>query len=603
MRSRKVLLLEPNYLNKYPPMGLMKLATYFRERGDDVRFFKGDLKDYAAKLLCEEFFHEVQCVPLAKYESKIFQFIKTGQFIHLESIPDFIFSKKDALLRTFRQRYVTEDFPPFDIICITTLFTFYWKKTINTINESKKFLKPKGRILVGGIASSLLPEKIRESTEISPICGQLNKKGIIDKDTETIIDELSLDYSILEEIDYKYPAKDSYFAYMTRGCPNRCAFCAVPQLEKKYRDYVPLKSQIEKATALFGEQKDLLLLDNNVLASKRFNRIIDEIKACGFQKGAKYTPPNEYDVAMKHLRAKKKENRNVRVYTHKMIALYDKIAEILPEEEQAEFYLEREKNNLLYPLYAEPKAVIAFDAMARPLYEKHFIRSARSRYIDFNQGIDARLVTEEKMKKLSELNIRPLRIAFDHLSMRKTYIKAVRLAAKYGIRNLSNYLLYNYNDTPDDLYGRMKINIDLCDELGIAIYSFPMKYHPINDSKYFDNRDYIGKHWNRKFIRAVQSVLNSTKGKIGRSKSFFEEAFGSDLEGFHQILWMPEAFIIHRFRYKENETRKWWKQFNALDDEQSKLAQKIIAVNDFSSIDEIKDKQVRSVLGFYKKTR
>ena len=286
-----------------------------------------------------------------------------------------------------------------------------------------------------------------------------------------------------------------------------------------------------------------------------------------------------------------------------MIELYDKIAEKLPEEEQAEFYLEREKNNLLYSVYAEPKAVIAFDAMARPLYEKYFIRSARSRYIDFNQGIDARLVTEEKMKKLSELNIRPLRIAFDHLSMRNTYIKAVRLAAKYGIRNLSNYLLYNYNDTPDDLYGRMKINIDLCDELGIAIYSFPMKYHPINDPKYFDNRDYIGKHWNRKFIRSVQAVLNSTKGKIGRGKAFFEEAFGSDLEGFHQILWMPEAFIIHRFKYKENETRKWWKQFNALDDEQSTLAKEIIAANDFSSIDEIKDKQVRSVLGFYKKTR
>ena len=52
---RKVLLLEPNYRNKYPPMGLMKLATYFRQRGDDVRFFKGDLKIFATQLLHEEF--------------------------------------------------------------------------------------------------------------------------------------------------------------------------------------------------------------------------------------------------------------------------------------------------------------------------------------------------------------------------------------------------------------------------------------------------------------------------------------------------------------------------------------------------------------------
>ena len=40
--SRRVLLLEPNYKNKFPPIGLMKLATYFRMRGDDVIFYKGD---------------------------------------------------------------------------------------------------------------------------------------------------------------------------------------------------------------------------------------------------------------------------------------------------------------------------------------------------------------------------------------------------------------------------------------------------------------------------------------------------------------------------------------------------------------------------------
>ena len=42
--NRKVLLIEPNYNNKYPPMGLMKLATYYRTVGDDVRFYKGDMR-------------------------------------------------------------------------------------------------------------------------------------------------------------------------------------------------------------------------------------------------------------------------------------------------------------------------------------------------------------------------------------------------------------------------------------------------------------------------------------------------------------------------------------------------------------------------------
>ena len=44
--NRNILLLEPNYKNKFPPIGLMKLATYFRLRGDNVVFYKGDLKEF-----------------------------------------------------------------------------------------------------------------------------------------------------------------------------------------------------------------------------------------------------------------------------------------------------------------------------------------------------------------------------------------------------------------------------------------------------------------------------------------------------------------------------------------------------------------------------
>lgn len=48
-------------------MGLMKLATYYHNRGDDVLFFKGDLKVFAAKLLCEEFLLEVKDHKLGKH--------------------------------------------------------------------------------------------------------------------------------------------------------------------------------------------------------------------------------------------------------------------------------------------------------------------------------------------------------------------------------------------------------------------------------------------------------------------------------------------------------------------------------------------------------
>ncbi|MDP2107117.1 MAG: hypothetical protein Q8J76_14065, partial [Desulfobulbaceae bacterium] len=271
----------------------------------------------------------------------------------------------------------------------------------------------------------------------------------------------------------------------------------------------------------------------------------------------------------------------------------------LPEAEQADFYLEREKLNLLYAEVANPDAIIEFDEKARPLYEKRFKCTKRMRIIDFNQGVDARLVTEKKMKKLAEVNIRPLRIAFDHYSMKDIYETAIRTAAKYGITDLSNYLLYNFEDNPDDLYYRMKLNVDLCDELGVKIYSFPMKYHPIDDPEYFQNRDYIGKHWKRKFIRSVQAVLNSTKGKIGRGKSFFEEAFGENIEGFHKILWMPEAFIIHRFKYKDNLTAEWWEKFDSLEEVQLNRLKEIVAVNLFNENTATGDPAIDEVLVYY----
>ena len=618
---KKILLIEPNYQNKYPPMGLMKLATYYRERGDDVRFFKGDLKDFASMLLCEEYMQEVNDINLAQYWSKLYQFIRSNKKSLIESIGNFENSENAEILKIYRKKYAAEDYPRFDIICISTLFTFHWKMTIDTINNAKAFLADKGNIFVGGIASSLLPNNFYNETGIRPIVGLLNKSGLLNNDN-IIIDKLPLDYSILEEIDYKYPTSDAYFAYTTRGCPNHCPFCAVPKLEPKYNGYLGIKTHLKRTEQFFGAKKDLLLMDNNVFASKHFNKIIDEIKKCGFGKGSTFIPPSEYEIAINNITALKKENRNIRAYTKKIINIYDNITERLPTEtERGNFYNARKEAGLLYPIYATKKAIVDFDSTARPLYEKYFKFGERTRYIDFNQGLDVRLITKEKMKKLSEINIRPLRIAFDQYTpkMVSLYKNAIELAAKYKLTDLSNYLLYNYNDKPEHLYERLRINIDLCEELGVNIYSFPMKYHPVDDPQYFHNRDYIGKYWNRKFIRTIQAVLNSTKGKIGRGKSFFEEAFGRNLDEFQKILWMPETFIIYRRKYdkklrerlkerytehyedENNLTSEWWKKFNALDEKRLAKLKEIVSQNRFSDEDCIvEDKKIRDLLNYYK---
>ena len=175
------------------------------------------------------------------------------------------------------------------------------------------------------------------------------------------------------------------------------------------------------------------------------------------------------------------------------------------------------------------------------------------------------------MKKMFEIPVRPVRIAFDHWKLHDIYEKSIRIAVKEGHTQLSNYVLYNFEDKPIELYWRLKLNVDLCEELGVSIYSFPMKYHPIEDPEYFSNRDYIGKYWNRKFIRTIQAILNSTKGKVGKGKDFFEKAFGkNDLE-FEKLLIMPEAMIIYRFYFEEKGlTDAWWNSYCSLSEQQKR---------------------------------
>lgn len=618
--SRKILLIEPDYKNKYPPLNLMKISRYFRQEcGDDVRFFKGDLKKFAAQLLLEEFFYSSASnvslfQPLenansvevfARYSEDLLNFVKVGKFSYLDSIPNFRGTVWEEKLLNLRRRFQKKDFPKFDIICVATLFTFFWQKTVDTINFVKNFLATDGYLYVGGVAATLVTDELQCEVGDDVIIhkGLLDKPTNLGKNDDVIIDNLPPDYSILEEIDYKYPADNAYFGYTTRGCIRRCEFCAVHMLEPEYKNYVDICEQLKRAEEQFGTKQYLMLMDNNVLASPDFEQIIDDIKNCGFAKGETYIPSSDYDIAIKNLRT----GYNDRAYIKKMLKLYDELDKHLPEETAGEFYSLREEKNLLYLVGATKEKIFEIDDCVRQLFEKYFRHTKRMHYVDFNQGLDARLIVkyEEKVARLAEINIRPLRIAFDHYEQRDIYEKAVRMAARYGIKDMSNYVLYNFRDTPDDLYHRLKLNIDLCEELNISIYSFPMKYHPIRDPKYFRNRDYLGKHWNKKFIRAIQAIINATKGKIGRGREFFEEAFGKNIDEFYDLLWMPETMLIYRMKYKDNLAKEWRMIFHALNEDELVEAKKIIALNKFSNdgIFRTKSENVHEILKFYQIAR
>lgn len=507
----RVLLVEPNYKNKYPPMGLMKISTYHKMLGDEVHFVKG-------------------------FDMKV-------------------------------------DEEVWDRIYVTTLFTFDFDIAVQTINHYKMLVNDISDLYVGGIMASLMPDKIVATTGIDRshiLTGLFTDTSVVGDDNNINVDELPLDYDILEQIDYKYPAGDNYFAYTTRGCPNHCSFCAVPILEPNFRITNNIIDQIKTIDEKYGPKQHLLLLDNNVLNAVDLKGLVDDLCTAGFGRGAKYVDPGAYNIVMMRY----KNGDRAEFLDKKMAAYLESFKKRIKSAEMLETFLQVVIGAEDAEDYAQ--YMLDHEEELSPIIEKYRSKAKKARYLDFNQGVDGRKINDENMEQLARLAIHPLRIAFDDIKLKDVYCKAVRTAHRHGITQISNYILFNYKDKPEDLYERLRVNIELNEELGIQIFSFPMKYSPINET----DRTYIGANWCKKSVRAISAILQVTKGVVAAGSSFFYKAFGNNVEEYYEILAMPRELIMFRSYFEENGiTAEWQELYRQLTDEQKERLMKLVSLN------------------------
>jgi hypothetical protein len=167
-------------------------------------------------------------------------------------------------------------------------------------------------------------------------------------------------------------------------------------------------------------------------------------------------------------------------------------------------------------------------------------------HIDFNQGLDCRLLDEDKVKLLSQIKIDPLRLAFDNHSEDGYIQKAIQLAHKYVFKDIRIYVLYNSeynNDTPEYFYYR----INEVNKLGALAY--PMRYRPINST----NGQYISDKWDKKLLRALKLSLMFyyTKGMITKNREAFKSIYGNNVDDFKNKLYE----IYKKDKIKANSRR------------------------------------------------
>jgi len=167
MANKNILLIEPGYKNKYPPLGLMKIAQYHGPQGkcDNVRFVKGEDRSVL--------------------------------------------------------------FEAWDRLYVTTLFSFEFQKISESIDFALNAANGHAdKVFVGGIAASLMHEKfvneprwqgirfIKGLLGLAPAeslqLDEFSEELYSDDRTGTPIEDLIPDYSILDQIPYKYPVRDAY---------------------------------------------------------------------------------------------------------------------------------------------------------------------------------------------------------------------------------------------------------------------------------------------------------------------------------------------------------------------------------------------------------
>jgi hypothetical protein len=352
-----VLLVEPTYHTRFPPLGLLKLASYRRLLGDSVELVRGCARPRRSP----------------------------------------------------------------DVIYVTSLYTWAWRPVWQAV-QFYKGLFPKAELWLGGVYASLMPEHAKKSGADYVHVG-------VFEEAEGLMPAYDL-----------VPEWDGSIIFSSRGCNNRCPYCAVWRIEGSLNS---CKRSIK--SLVYPGHTRIILWDNNILQSPYWREVFDEL-ICFCKVGGMS--------------------------------------------------------------------------------------------VDFNQGLDARLITGEVVEKLARMRLLCLRLAYDHDDMGIYVENAIKMLGQKGFRKRSIfvYVLYNFNDDPESFFRRVR------DVLTWGAVAYPMRFEPLNA---LERWKHVGQKWTREKLEIVEDFrriygyggvfppYNWLVERFRRAKCF-DEAFKLPKQGEHE---------------------------------------------------------------------
>ena len=156
---------------------------------------------------------------------------------------------------------------------------------------------------------------------------------------------------------------------------------------------------------------------------------------------------------------------------------------------------------------------------------KHFFKIARqlkvnNLFVDFNQGLDHRLLTPQICEELLNLKHKQeIRFAFDYIQYKPTVLKALRMLRETGLRDWGSrwYVYVGVRDTFETVFNRIKL-----------LKSWKQSVYLMRDRKIYNKPEYIAlaQYCNTMgaFKMDFQEVFNKSE-KLKRYKKFIPKEY------------------------------------------------------------------------------